>query len=148
MKKEENYGIFSAMEFASYIKYKFNELKPNVQNISPLKLQKSLYFCFAYWGAFAYKGNKAKNEISDQKFDEYLFNDEIEAWVYGPVVPTVYRNSDKIEICNPVYFLINSLAGLPLLKFSILAGITFFSLHSLQHLFFSLFPIKGSGLLP
>lgn len=101
MKKEENYGIFSAMEFASYIKYKFNELKPNIQNISPLKLQKSLYFCFAYWGAFAYNGNNSKNEISDQRFDEYLFNDEIEAWVYGPVVPTVYRNSDKIEICNP-----------------------------------------------
>lgn len=97
---ENNYGIFSAMDFASYIKYKYKELKPNVVNISPLKLQKALYFCFAYWGAFARKGNHAQNEVG-QHFDEYLFHEEIQAWVYGPVVPYVYRHSKEIKDCNP-----------------------------------------------
>lgn len=95
-----NYGIFSAMEFASYIKYKYEKLRPNGGKISPLKLQKALYFCFAYWGAFARRGNYSQNEVGEH-FDEYLFSDEIQAWVYGPVVPYVYRHSKEIEECNP-----------------------------------------------
>ena len=96
---KNNDGLFDAMDFASYIKYKYNELNPS-RNISPLKMQKSLYFCFAYWGAFARKGNSSKNEVKES-FDEYLFPNDIEAWVYGPVVPDVYKKFDKIKDCNP-----------------------------------------------
>ncbi len=43
--------------------------------ISNLKLQKLLYYLQGYWLAV---------------FDKPLFDDEIEAWMYGPVVPAVY----------------------------------------------------------
>lgn len=44
--------------------------------ITPLKLQKLLYFCYAW-----YAGNTG----------EELFPEDIEAWQYGPVIPEVYR---------------------------------------------------------
>lgn len=101
MKKEEKNtnekGIFKATELASYITYKYYMLdKKTTEEISPLKLQKSLYFCFAYWGGFIRQGKSKQSEINISNYDEYLFNDKIEAWVYGPVVPNVYR-SDVIE---------------------------------------------------
>lgn len=48
--------------------------------ISNLKLQKMLYYMQGYWLAI---------------FKEPLFEDEIEAWMYGPVVPTVYDHFKK-----------------------------------------------------
>ena len=64
--------------------------------ISPLKLQKSLYFCFAYWGGFIRYNNKYSSETKEITFDysEILFENNIEAWVYGPVVPDVYHEKD------------------------------------------------------
>ena len=95
-----NRGILSAMQLAGYIYYKYDQIENKIsKEISPLKLQKSLYFCFAYWGAFAYNGNRQNNELN-LHFDEYLFNDVIEAWVYGPVVPEVYHNRNKIKKCT------------------------------------------------
>jgi uncharacterized phage-associated protein len=44
--------------------------------VSNLKLQKLLYYAQAWQLAL---------------YDEPLFNDRIEAWVHGPVVPSVYR---------------------------------------------------------
>jgi len=44
--------------------------------VSNLKLQKLLYYCEAWSLAL---------------HDESLFNDPIEAWVHGPVVPTVFH---------------------------------------------------------
>ena len=98
---KENVGIFHAIDFASYIKYKYNEIAPN-KNISPLKLQKALYFCFAYWGAFAHSGNTKQNEVYEEYNDEFLFKDEIQAWVYGPVIPEVYKKKEAIPTCNPI----------------------------------------------
>lgn len=46
------------------------------EGITNLKLQKVLYFAQAYFLA---------------KLDRPLFTDRIEAWAYGPVIPTVYR---------------------------------------------------------
>ena len=54
---KEKKGIFSSEELANYIAYKYKEKMGT--NISPLKLQKSLYFCFAYWGGFVRKGKKS-----------------------------------------------------------------------------------------
>lgn len=98
MSKEKN-GLFDAIELASYIKYKYSLLNNKISNeISPLKLQKSLYFCFAYWGGFIRKGmgNTKKSEFV-HNYSEYLFNNVIEAWVYGPVVPDVYHQQDIIN---------------------------------------------------
>lgn len=84
--------IMDARTLACYIidfyKHKFNK-----EEISPLKLQKSLYFCFAYWGGFVRKMELGKNELN-KEYIELLFNNSIEAWVYGPVVPDVYHAKD------------------------------------------------------
>ncbi len=60
--------------------------------ISPIKLQKTLYFLFANWGGFARGLNKTdKNELGE-KIPEYLFEPNFEAWKYGPVDCDVYSN--------------------------------------------------------
>lgn len=46
------------------------------EGITNLKLQKVLYFAQAYFVA---------------KLERTLFRDKIEAWEYGPVIPTVYH---------------------------------------------------------
>ena len=80
--KGENRGILDVLELANYIAYKHKEKKGI--DISPLKLQKSLYFLFAYWGGFVRKGkqNPEYTEIDLTDFDEYLFDEEFEAWLY------------------------------------------------------------------
>lgn len=85
-------AITNAKSLAVYIKDEYRK-STNGKDISPIRLQKALYFCFAYWGGFVRKGKNAKelSEVNMDNYDETLFNDEIEAWVYGPVVPDVYR---------------------------------------------------------
>jgi uncharacterized phage-associated protein len=70
---------FTATQIASYFINKANTdlVDDNLaEGISNLKLQKILYFAQA--------ANVCLN-------DALLFDDKIEAWKYGPVVPTVYR---------------------------------------------------------
>ena len=97
----KNNGIIDARTLACYIKeyYKTNFKK---EDISPLKLQKALYFCFAYWGGFARLMKTNKNEV-EKEYNEILFPNTIEAWVYGPVVPDVYNetNLEKYKRNNP-----------------------------------------------
>ena len=94
-------GIFKANDLAKYINYKYLNMENKiVKEISPLKLQKSLYFCFAYWGGFIYSGEKNASELTSS-FNKYLFDDRIEAWVYGPVVPNVYHSNEYLQECNP-----------------------------------------------
>ena len=83
-----------AIRLALYIRKKYLEYKGNTKGreISPIKLQKSLYFLFAYWGQFIRnnKINQDSVEVDYSNYDEYLFEDEIEAWTYGPVIPEVF----------------------------------------------------------
>lgn len=85
-------GIVDAKVLANYIIDLCNG------DISPIKLQKSLYFCFAYWGGFVRKSKNNPNELNTV-YNEYLFTNEIEAWVYGPVIPDVYheKNIEKYK---------------------------------------------------
>lgn len=95
MKKEiSKRGIFKAKDLASYIMYRYSILETRISNdISPLKLQKALYFCFAYWGGFIRKGKNKQSELK-VNYSDYLFDDKIEAWVYGPVIPDVYHDNN------------------------------------------------------
>jgi uncharacterized phage-associated protein len=62
--------------------------------ISPLKLQKSLYFLFAFHGAvYRNKEEEGVFEGSNGASGKYLFDSKIEAWKYGPVIPDVYYAS-------------------------------------------------------
>lgn len=90
MKKEVKKGMLDAFELAKYLNYLHNQ-KYN-RNISPLKLQKVLFFLFGEWGAFIEKANDDNDGKELKKYSKYLFDNRFEAWVYGPVVPEVYRN--------------------------------------------------------
>ena len=83
-------GAFDAINLAAYISKKYkNDFQG--KEISKIKLQKSLYFCFAYWAGFVMKGRKRKGEVDTSLYNEILFNNRIEAWVYGPVIVDVYN---------------------------------------------------------
>ena len=90
-------GIVNAKELACYIIDYYKEKFSN--EISPIKLQKSLYFCFAYWGGYVRKSKMQDTEITIDKSD-WLFDENIEAWVYGPVVPDVYHDNQLINSRN------------------------------------------------
>ena len=88
-------GIFNVNKFAAYISRDY--LDKFHKTISPVRLQKSLYFCCAYWGGFVEKGklqDKNKMEIDTSNYDKYLFDATFQAWVYGPVIPAVYNNNN------------------------------------------------------
>ncbi len=69
---------YTADEIAKWF---INEIHPE-----PLKLQKLLYFAQGF--SFVFN-------------DEALFNDEMEAWVHGPVVPSVYHTYKNFSF-NPI----------------------------------------------
>lgn len=56
------------------------------EGITNLKLQKVLYFVQAYYLA---------------KLNRPIFSDNIEAWEYGPVVPSIYRKY-RSNVSNPI----------------------------------------------
>lgn len=66
-------------------------------SISPLKLQKGLYFLYAYYAAMY-----GSNDTSDEREVEYnlpreLFPAKFEAWNYGPVIRSVYSERREGE---------------------------------------------------
>ena len=78
------------------VNYVINQYKQKTSvNISPLKLQKSLYLLFAIWGGNAAIINedidkgKGTIELTD-KVPTLLFDAKFEAWKYGPVDIEVY----------------------------------------------------------
>lgn len=79
-------GILNVRDLACYIKCRFFDR--HGKKISPIKLQKSLYFCFAYWGGFVLKSKDTEEEIEE---NPYLFKAVFKAWTYGPVIPTIYH---------------------------------------------------------
>lgn len=65
--------MYTALEVAKYIINKCIELNRPISN---LQLQKILYY--------------VQGEYMKKNNGQALFNDDIEAWQYGPVVPNVY----------------------------------------------------------
>lgn len=56
------------------------------------KLQKLVYYAYSWY--------LVKNNISSKDISDRLFNDKIEAWVHGPVCPTLYYsyNDNRIAV--------------------------------------------------
>lgn len=74
--------------------YMINKYKAEYSDdITPIKLQKGLYFLFAFWGGMIRKAknNKVNAELDVSKYDEYLFEPNFEAWTYGPVDVDIYK---------------------------------------------------------
>jgi len=78
------HNIRESFAAANYIIEKLNEEK--IDDLTNLKLQKLLYFAYG---------------VHLSLFNEKLFNDEIQAWKLGPVIPSVY-NEFKDHGKNPI----------------------------------------------
>ena len=93
-------------------------------NMTPKKLQKLLYYAYAWTLALL---NECAEDICFR-----LFNEKIEAWVHGPVVPSVYMeykrygwndipmilennddifSSDVLDVLNQVWEVYGDLSG-------------------------------------
>lgn len=74
--------------------YIYNRYKDKYEmEISPIKLQKSLYFLYAYYQLFRKQIQEGLTEIDPDtlhSIPEYLFEFSFEAWTYGPVNREIY----------------------------------------------------------
>lgn len=108
MKKENKFdnSDSEAIKLAKYIEKEYLEYEGNKDRriISPIKLQKSLYFLFAYWGQYIRnnKENQDSVEVDYSKYNEFLFDDRIEAWTYGPVIVNVFVAEKNGELENDI----------------------------------------------
>lgn len=80
-------------------------IKKRLTNPTPLKIQKSLYFLWAFYSATY--GNISPDDSKNGEFGlqphypKYLFNAVFEAWQYGPIIESVYadyKNNRIIEV--------------------------------------------------
>lgn len=93
MEKEGKKYIFDDIfTLVDYVRYLYGYTH-DYREISPIKLQKSLYFLFAFWGGMVEKSKDNANfvEYNCSNYSPYLFKEQFEAWVYGPVIPEVYK---------------------------------------------------------
>ena len=67
---------------------------------SKVKIQKTLYLLFAFYGATYGKlqnDNEDDNDFSEQNYPENLFSANFEAWKYGPVEIDVYKYLENVS---------------------------------------------------
>ena len=69
-------NLVTALDVANYILWLDDRFEGS-EGITPLKLQKLVYYCQGFHLAM---------------FDQNLFNDEIQAWLHGPVVEDLYHH--------------------------------------------------------
>ena len=90
MTKQNKNIIYNAKEVAKYFIYLSSKKSvgdnKEKEGITNLKLQKILYFAQAYFLA---------------KIGKPLFTDTIEAWEFGPVIPSIYHKLKKYG-SNPI----------------------------------------------
>lgn len=79
--------ILDKLDLARYLNLRHKEIFN--QEISPIKLQKSLYFLFAYWSKKASELQKQNSEVCIPH-SLRLFESDFKAWAYGPVDNQVY----------------------------------------------------------
>lgn len=74
-----------------------NYLFQEYGKLTPLKLQKSLYFLYAYYGALFNEVEDEGTLEEDFKMPKELFPATFEAWTYGPVIKDVYKKYKNDE---------------------------------------------------
>lgn len=97
---EENKAFFDdSLILASHLK----ALDPD---ISPLRLQKTLYFLFAFYSKIFGKLH-VENDYEEEgifegsnaeSYPKYLFNENFEAWKFGPVLRSVYSSNKNGQL--------------------------------------------------
>lgn len=67
---------------------------------TPIKLQKALYFVWAFYAATYgnIDNDKSENQNSKTNYPKYLFDADFEAWQYGPVDCDVWAKNSRNEI--------------------------------------------------
>ena len=91
--------VYNLITFADYLAIRYKEQYG--EDISILKMNKVLYFCFAYWGAYVRMGknNIDKIEVDGlEDYSEYLFDTEFKAGVYGPYMKNLSKINNKYFI--------------------------------------------------
>lgn len=75
-----------------------SHLQKILKNTGPIRLQKTLYFLYAFYGA-TYGSITSGENISelDNQYPAELFPVEFEAWEYGPVIRDVYFKNRQGE---------------------------------------------------
>lgn len=80
--------------------------------LSPIRLQKALYFLFAYYGATygsipnSESEDNRMSEVDNDSYPKYLFNEyngeeiQFEAWQYGPVIRKIYTANKEGKFEN------------------------------------------------
>lgn len=76
---------------------KSQSFKQNKIQITPIKLQKSLYFLYAMWAGFA---NQKNGEVQVPQSDVELFDADFTAWAFGPVDVEVYEDFKVLQKVN------------------------------------------------
>ncbi|KAA1042492.1 DUF4065 domain-containing protein [Macrococcus equipercicus] len=84
MSGTKEYFFDSVDDLVKYLMSKYGKL-------SPLKLQKGLYFLFGYYGGRYGKENE--NSEIQYNLPKYLFPATFLAWDYGPVIDDVYKKN-------------------------------------------------------
>lgn len=88
------------MKNREYFFENINDLISHLKSLNPeigaLRLQKTLYFLFAFYGATygSMQNTEGFSEI-ESPYPKFLFKDPIEAWAYGPVIRDVYFDNKK-----------------------------------------------------
>lgn len=75
-------------------------LEAKLDNPTPLKIQKSLYFLWAFYAAtYGSIDYSKKSDFSEiEKYPKRLFPANFEAWQYGPVLNNVYAEAKSNSI--------------------------------------------------
>lgn len=91
--------VYNRITFADYLAIRYKEQYR--EDISILKMNKVLYFCFAYYGAYARAGKNNKENIELEIYEdvkEYLFNVEFKAGIYGPYIESLPKYQNRYSI--------------------------------------------------
>lgn len=89
---KQNVVFESVDNLINYLYHRYGEL-------TPIKLQKGLYFLYAYYGA-TYGETEETDGVLEQSFDDFpdrLFDENFEAWTYGPVIREVWKKQKSGE---------------------------------------------------
>lgn len=102
--------VYNRITFADYLAIRYKEQYR--ENISILKMNKVLYFCFAYYGAYVRTGKNNKENIEleiSEDVKEYLLNVEFKAGVYGPYIEDLPQYENRYSIQGTyIYDIYNS----------------------------------------
>ncbi|OLS35622.1 hypothetical protein BTR22_14285 [Alkalihalophilus pseudofirmus] len=78
--------MYNAVDVANYFLFKSLHDEAAHYTISPLKLQKLVYYAEAWYTAL----NNTEMDFK-KGTPKHLINEEFQAWIHGPVVPTLYN---------------------------------------------------------